>query len=80
MAFGKPDMIDQKGQFPVEHMDYRDLLPKRDSLNLVKLTHAVEGNGADAHVFPPLLRRLETHRHDPIRKRGRQIFFGDLIF
>ena len=67
-----------KGNFQ-ENMDYRDLLPQRDSLNLVKVPHLVEGNVTHAHVFPPLLRRLETHRDDPIRKRGQNIFL-DLIF
>ena len=67
-----------KGNFQ-ENMDYRDLLPQRDSLNLIKVQHLVEGNVTHAHVFPRLLGRLETHHDDPIRKRGQNIFL-DLIF
>ena len=69
-------MIDHRRAIPKKHMDYQDLLPKRDSLNLVQVPHLVEGNVTHAHVFPPLLRRLETHRDDPIRKRDQIIFLG----
>ena len=59
-------------------MDYRDLLPKRDSLNLVKVPHLMRGNVADAHVFPPFLRRLDTPKRP--NPKTRSYFFLDLIF
>ena len=43
------------------------------------MPHLVEGNATYAHVFPPLLWSLETHRDNPIRKRDQNIFWG-LIF
>ena len=72
-------MINHRRAIPKKHMDYQDRLPKRDSLNLVQVPHLVEGNATHARVFPPLLRRLETHRDDPIRERNQKNCLG-LIF
>ena len=73
-----PTWSTNEGQFPREHGLSRSLA----TTWLIKprqAPHLVEGNVTHAHVFPPLLRRLETHRDDPIRKRS-QNFLGASFF
>ena len=75
---GNPTWSTNEGQFPTEHGLSRSLA----TTWLIKPRQSATPSGrecAHAHVFPPIVRRLETHRDDPIRKRGQNIFL-DIIF